>query len=496
MSEPRKFAPPGPLALDPRAFGMFLLREYTPVTVDRDGVTVLSIRGPLQQFADPFCDSYEWICERVAHAVAGHPRAIVLSIASPGGAVAGCFEASARIRSLCARAGVPLFAYVDGSACSAAYALACSASHIAAPPTAAVGSIGVIGEFLDASRAEKNAGIEVHVLVSGERKSDGGAHAPPTSAARASLQALVDRMAETFFAHVSAARSISIDAVRALDAGTFLGADAQSLALTDSTQTLDELIESINAGSATDTTSEDPMTTKTTATSTAPNATASKADDDKEYEGAIASLRKRAAAGDARAKRMLKAELEEDEETAESQAAEGEGDDGETKKKDDEEEEGEESQGAREAHSATSTAARAESKADAALASAERTERETLLASRPDLDAATRNLLASSSVDAVREFLKTAPRKSLKGLAAASAVVAPTRAAGQVDGGGETIPPDEAHDLDVRMGLVDRPVAIRMEGNRQVLPVYGRGAAREELARRQAAAAKADGAAR
>ena len=95
---PRKFDPPGPLALDPAAFGMVLLLPYEARTIERDGVTVLSIRGPIAQFADEFCESYESIVARVEAAAAKSPRAIVLSIASPGGVVAGCFEAVDAIR--------------------------------------------------------------------------------------------------------------------------------------------------------------------------------------------------------------------------------------------------------------------------------------------------------------------------------------------------------------------------------------------------------------
>ena len=486
MNAPRTFSPAGPLALEPRAFGMFLLMPYQPVTVERDGVTVLSIRGPISPFADPFCESYESIVARVEGAVmaSSRPRAVVLSIASPGGVVAGCFEAAASIRSICARAGVPLLSHVDGMACSAAYALACAGSHIAASPTSSVGSIGVIAEVIDATARNAQQGLAVRMLASGAHKTDGQQAVQASGSALQSMQGIVDRLAGEFFAFVAQSRGVNADAVRALEAGIFIGADAQSMNLTDSTQTLDELLA--NIGSLT--TVAGPATPPQAAIAAEGSTTMSKA-----YDEAIAALRKAAESDDpkesAKAKRMLKAELAEDDAPPADEPDGDEAPPAPPKKEDaaappvPKDEEDAKAVTARLAKLEASQAAQVKAQADAAVA----TERAQLLASRTDLPAELVATLAkaTTAIETVRDVVKTLPRGIVRKPAAA-AMVQGTRGEGQVST--ETpsnLPPDEAHALDVQMGLASGRAGIRTEGTKQILGVMTRAEARAEIKRRE-----------
>lgn len=467
MTEPRKFSPSGPLALEPRAFGMFLLMPYLPTVDARAEATVLSVRGPLMQFADPFCESYEAIVARVAEALSASPRAIVLSISSPGGVVSGCFEAATKIRAMCDAAAVPLVAYVDGQACSAAYALACAAPRIVASPTSTIGSIGVIAEVVDATARNLVSGVTVRMLASGARKADGNPGAGIIEAgALNSMQGIVDKLAARFFEFVAVARGIDAGAVQALEAACFIGADAQSMSLTDATQTLDELLASIGviattvAGPSAPQETEasagaaqgDPMQAKTTV----PQAGASKA-----YEDAIAALRKCASGDDedaAKAKRMLKAELDEP-------AKEPDGDEPAKPapapapdkaatsaefppKKEPDGDEKEDTNALR----ADVDALKASHAAAAAAAVA--LERATLLASRPDFAPEHLATLATAPIEFVRAQVTSIPRGPSR-KPAALATVTGLRGEGQGDGSAAHQTPEMAAAMDRAMGLAN-----------------------------------------
>src|SRR5690606_4935218 len=133
---------------------------------------------------------------------AAKPRAVILVIDSPGGLAQHCFEPSRALRAKCSAAGVPLFAFVDGSACSAAYALACAAERIAVTPTGLVGSIGVFETLHDQSAADTAMGLAYRVVTSGSRKTDGNPHVPISDGAVSAAQAAVDQLAGLFFSLV------------------------------------------------------------------------------------------------------------------------------------------------------------------------------------------------------------------------------------------------------------------------------------------------------
>lgn len=212
----------------------------------RDGVALVRIEGPLTHHAGWWCDSYDEIKGRVSAALDARPRALMLVIDSPGGDVSGCFETSSEIRQMAAAAGVPVSTYVDGMAASAGYALACCGSTIYTPQTAILGSIGVISGLVDMTEALTSWGVRVRLVTSGARKADGHPYQPITDDAVSALQTMIDTLAGLFFQHVAESRShagLSIESIRALQAGIVLGADAKRAGLADEVvATLDEAL--------------------------------------------------------------------------------------------------------------------------------------------------------------------------------------------------------------------------------------------------------------
>jgi signal peptide peptidase SppA len=198
------------------------------------GVATVAVMGPLAQrawecwmFAG---DGYDAIVSRVESALADQSvSSLVLLIDSPGGEVAGCFEAVRAIRAASAKSNKPIVAYADELAASAAYALACACESIVLPDTGMVGSVGVI-----TSRVESNStGDKVHIITSGARKADGHPQTAMTEEEIASTQAQIDYLAGVFAAEVAQARGMSAKDVLALEAGVFLGPQAIKAGLAD-----------------------------------------------------------------------------------------------------------------------------------------------------------------------------------------------------------------------------------------------------------------------
>jgi signal peptide peptidase SppA len=157
--------------------------------------------------------------------------AIALNIDSPGGEVAGCFDLVDTIYGL--RGGKPIWAILDESAYSAAYAIASAADKIYVPRTGGVGSIGVIAAHVDMSEALTAAGIKVTFITYGDYKADGHAELPLSDEAQARFQADINAMGELFVETVARNRNISAATVRGTKAACFMGAAGVALGLAD-----------------------------------------------------------------------------------------------------------------------------------------------------------------------------------------------------------------------------------------------------------------------
>lgn len=222
--------------------------EYEDPAVHREpsgeaGVMIVDIHGPLEHHEHPCFASFENVT-RIVCAVLDRSdvRAVVMRIDSPGGVANGMSQASQAIRSHADRAGKPLYVYVDEQACSAAYGIACAADEIWGPPTAEVGSVGVILPVCDVTAANEAAGVRVDLITTGARKGDGDPNKPLTDDVRAALQTRVDAIGEDFFALVSGRREMSVDEVRGLEAGVFVGAAAVDAGLMDGVASFAEFL--------------------------------------------------------------------------------------------------------------------------------------------------------------------------------------------------------------------------------------------------------------
>lgn len=443
----------GVLALEPQAFFELFFAEPEAIENAVIGdVEVVAIRGPLDQHADGWCDSYEAIADRVRLACEGPRTAIVLRIDSPGGEAAGVFEASRSLRAMAQAAGKALIAFVDGRAHSAGYALACAAERIVVSDTATVGSIGVINTRPDLTAMDAARGVRYAVVASGARKTDGHPHVAVSEGELTATQTIVDSVAAVFFDLVGELRGMGADAARATEAGVFHGPAALAAGLVDEIGTFDGLIAALAAGAGGN------MPTKMKAG---------------EYQDARAALEKIAKGDGDEAKRAQRAlaAMDEDDKPADGdkpkegtdgdkpkEGAEGEGD----KPKDDDDKDGDKPA----AVSASTAAALAahgntlEARVAALETQGEAKDRSTLLASRPDLGPELVKVLSTKPVAEVRSIVAAIPKPSIPNPAAAASSQG-TRGESQ----GAPSPSVQASELDLRMGLVPHVLGVKREGN-------------------------------
>lgn len=166
--------------------------------------------------------------------------AILLDIDSPGGEAGGVFDLADRIRA--ASQSKPVWAVANDAAFSAAYALASGAQRLFVSRTGGVGSIGVIAMHVDQSMRDAQAGVRYTAVYAGARKNDLNPHAPISDAAQAFLQTEVDRIYTLFTESVAAHRGLSVEAVRATEAGLFFGPDAVAAGLADAVGGFDDAL--------------------------------------------------------------------------------------------------------------------------------------------------------------------------------------------------------------------------------------------------------------
>lgn len=136
----------------------------------------------------------------------GKPKAIALSINSPGGSPAQSSLIASRIRRLAEEKGVPVHAFVEDVAASGGYWLACSADDIWLDENSIAGSIGVISASFGLHDFISRHGIERRVHTAGKDKSMLDPFRPERAEDVTRLKALQAQIHEGFIDHVKARR--------------------------------------------------------------------------------------------------------------------------------------------------------------------------------------------------------------------------------------------------------------------------------------------------
>ncbi|WP_375677179.1 S49 family peptidase [Bartonella sp. AP88XZML] len=201
--------------------------------------------------------SYEGLRASFREAIAQPDvRAVLLDIDSGGGEAGGVFDLVEEFQALSKQYNKPIWAHANEFACSAAYAIACSASQIWVARTGVVGSIGVVCAHLDQSRADEKHGHKWTFVFEGDHKVHGNPHEPLSDTAQIKMQADCALLYEMFVDLVAKNRPLSTDAIRDTKAETFIGTQAITLGLADAQGTLAQALEAL-----TDSISQNPTST-------------------------------------------------------------------------------------------------------------------------------------------------------------------------------------------------------------------------------------------
>ena len=158
--------------------------------------------------------------------------AVIVSIDSPGGSVAG--GESLRGALLRVAAAKPVVAVMRGTAASAGYMVALPAARIFARDATLTGSIGVILQTGDVSGLLGRLGLSAEAITSGPLKDQPSFTRGLTARGRDYLNGLVGDMYEQFVGMVADARHMDASQVRTLaDGRAYTGRQAQKLGLVD-----------------------------------------------------------------------------------------------------------------------------------------------------------------------------------------------------------------------------------------------------------------------
>jgi ClpP class serine protease len=213
------------------------------------GVAIIPVQGVLVHrlgCVQPAwgCTGFDGIRHNLMLALADPAvRAIAFDIDSQGGEVDGLFDLADTI--FAARGSKPIWAMVNDTAFSGAYAIASACDHIAVPRTGGTGSVGVVCMHVDQSAALRRAGVAVTLIQYGARKADGSETAPLSDPALAVMQREVDMMGEIFVSTVARNRRLDQAAVRDTEAATYLGAASVAMGFADAVMAPDEAFRSL-----------------------------------------------------------------------------------------------------------------------------------------------------------------------------------------------------------------------------------------------------------
>jgi len=160
-------------------------------------------------------------------------KAVIFEIDSPGGSAVASDEIAQEIKSLNEK-NITTVAWVRETGASGAYWIASSTNHIVANRMSIVGSIGVIGSYLEWYGLMNKYNVTYQRLVSGEYKDAGTPYKPLSSAEEALMQEKLDKIHDYFIEAVAQNRNMSIDSVTKLANGEiYLGAEGKDNGLVD-----------------------------------------------------------------------------------------------------------------------------------------------------------------------------------------------------------------------------------------------------------------------
>jgi capsid assembly protease len=219
----------------------------------QDGVALLPIEGVISKRMNLFSQISGGVSTQLLQsdfaAAMEDPMAhsILQLVDSPGGGIDGLQQAANGI--FAARGVKPVYAFADGLMASAAYWLGSAAEKVfSASDTTAVGSIGVIAQHVDYSKAQEKDGVKVTDIYAGKYKALGSKNAPLSDEGRAEIQSQVDHAYSVFVEAVARNRGVDAQTVlsKMADGRVFFGKQAVDAGLVDGISSVPDIIDQLN----------------------------------------------------------------------------------------------------------------------------------------------------------------------------------------------------------------------------------------------------------
>lgn len=216
---------------------------------DESRTAILYIEGPLTAKStgmEMLCGgtSYEGLKEDFADAVELGAKTVVFMTDSGGGEASTMMDTANYLRKMADDNDVKIISYVDGGmAASAAYGLICVSDEIVAQADSDIGSIGVLVRLMNDSKHLEQEGYERTFVTAGSEKVPFSEDGSFRKEFLQDIQYKVDKLYESFTSHVATHRGMSVEAVKATEARTYLADDAMRIGLVDKVMSLDDFYE-------------------------------------------------------------------------------------------------------------------------------------------------------------------------------------------------------------------------------------------------------------
>lgn len=176
--------------------------ELPPLLETRDGVAVISMKGPLVPGNAGFMrifgiTGYADLQEAfVEAATTKGVKSALLYAATGGGAVEGADETSQVLKQL---AGIkPVVTYAGGNMASAGVWVGSAGTKVLVSATSIIGSVGVLVTHIERSKQLEKDGIVATIVRSGKWKALVNGIEPLSEEAKKQLQAMVDDLNQIF----------------------------------------------------------------------------------------------------------------------------------------------------------------------------------------------------------------------------------------------------------------------------------------------------------
>ena len=200
-----------------------------------DGIAVIPVTGTLLHklgYSSSWATGYNVIVSQFDAANADPDvQGILLAVNSPGGTVAGCFDAADHLYEN--KGDKPVWAIYDDMACSGAMCIGSAADKRFTTQTAMCGSIGVVQIHASYEEMLQEAGMSVTLIYSGSHKVDGNPYKNLPDEVYTDFKSQCDTLRIQFAEKVSRNIGIPLENVLSTEAETFTGQAAVAAGLAD-----------------------------------------------------------------------------------------------------------------------------------------------------------------------------------------------------------------------------------------------------------------------